>query len=238
MIGPEKQTKFWYGVGMLLYLIKYSRLEISNPVQELTKVVDGATPGHWKAMERTIKYVLDTENYALKIKPNKKNGFFTLGGVSDSEFGGDKDTRVSVYGFLLFFCEGLIAWKSKAGKSVTLSSTEAEYFGTSELAKEVIFAKQILETMGVILEFPIIIEVDNTGAIYIANNYTTGQRTKHIDIRAHFVREFIEDGVLKVVFVRSEDNGADIYTKNTTEFLFEKHSSKYMEDVTTRLGQD
>jgi hypothetical protein len=92
--------------------------------------------------------------------------------------------------------------------------------------------------MGVILEFPIIIEVDNIGAISIANNYTTGQRTKHIDIRAHFVWEFIEYGVLKVVFVCSEDNGADIYTKNTTEFLFEKHSSKYMEDVLHRLEED
>jgi hypothetical protein len=206
-------------------------------VQELTKVVDGATPGHWKAMERTIKYVLDTENYTLKTKPNKKR-VFSLGSVSDSEFGADKDTRISVYGYLLFFCGGLIAWKSKAGKSVTLSSTESEYFGTSELAKEAIFAKQILETMGVILEFPIIIEVDNTGAIYIANNYTTGQRTKHIDIRAHFVWEFIKDGVLKVVFVRYEDNRADIYTKNTTEFLFEKHSSKYMEDVSQCLEED
>jgi hypothetical protein len=90
--------------------------------------------------------------------------------------------------------------------------------------------------MRVILDFPIIIEVDNTGAIYIAKNYTTGQRTKHIDIRAHLVWEFTEDGVLKVVFVGSEDNGADIYTKNTTEFLFEKHSRKYMEDLITRLG--
>jgi hypothetical protein len=77
----------------------------------------------------------------LKIKPNKKNGVFTLGGVSDSEFGGDKDTRISVYGYLLLFHGSLIAWKLKAGKSVTLSSMEAEYFGTSELAKEVIFAK-------------------------------------------------------------------------------------------------
>jgi hypothetical protein len=148
LIGPEKQTEFRSGVGMLLYLIKHSRPEISNPVQELTKIVDGATPGHWKAMERKIKYVLDTDNYALKIKPNKKNGVFTLGGVSDSEFGGDKDTRISVYGYLQFFCGGLIAWMSKAGKSVTLSSMEAEYFGTSELAKEVIFAKQILRHHG------------------------------------------------------------------------------------------
>jgi hypothetical protein len=65
----------------------------------MTKVVNGATSGHWKAMERTIKYISDTKNYALKIKPNKQNGFFTLGGVSDSEFSGDKDTRISVYGY-------------------------------------------------------------------------------------------------------------------------------------------
>jgi hypothetical protein len=89
--------------------------------------------------------------------------------------------------------------------------------------------------MEVILEFPIMIEVDNTRAIYIANNYTTSQRTKHIDIGAHFGCEFIADGVLKVVFICSEDNGADIYMKNTMEFLFEEHSSKYMEDVSEHL---
>jgi hypothetical protein len=103
---------------------------------------------------------------------------------------------ISVYVYLLFFCGALITWKSKSWKSVTLSATEAEYFGTSEFTKEVISAEQILETMGVILEFPIIIKVGNTGAIYIANNYTSRQRTKHIDIRAHFICEFIEDGVL------------------------------------------
>jgi uncharacterized protein YaiL (DUF2058 family) len=92
--------------------------------------------------------------------------------------------------------------------------------------------------MGVILEFPIIIGVDNTGPIYIANNYTTGQRIKRININAHFICELIEDGVLKVVFVHSEDNRVDIYTKNTKEFLSEKHSSKYMEDVSECLEED
>jgi hypothetical protein len=96
MTVPEKQMEFQSGVRMLLYLIKCSRPEISNPVQELTKVVDRATPVHWKAIKHTIKYVLDTENYALTIKPNMKDGAFKLGRVSDSEFGGDKDTRGSV----------------------------------------------------------------------------------------------------------------------------------------------
>ena len=81
------------------------------------------------------------------------------------------------------------------------------------------------------LKLPMTLWVDNAGAIYLANNHTTGQRTKHIDIRAHYVRELINNGYLKVVFIKSEDNDADIYTKNTTEELFEKHSNKYMEYI-------
>jgi Reverse transcriptase (RNA-dependent DNA polymerase) len=231
LITTEDQSKFRSGVGMLLYLVKHSRPDIANAVRELSKVADGATPGHWKAMIRLIKYVIDTEHYGLKIKPKRQDELFHLEGISDSEYAGDKETRISVYGYILYFCGAPISWKSKAGKSVTLSSTEAEYFAASEIAKEVIYTKQLAETMGLKIKLPIIIRVDNVGAIYIANNHTIGQRTKHIDIRAHFVREFIEDGILKIVFIKSEDNDADIFTKNTTEDLFIKHSSKNVEEV-------
>ena len=71
--------------------------------------------------------------------------------------------------------------------------------------------------------------VDNTGAIYLANNYSTGPRTKHIDIQVHFVRELIINGILKVVFIKSEDNDADIFTKNVSEELFDKHSNKLID---------
>ena len=151
---------------------------------------------------------------------------FYLEGLSDSEYAGDKDTRISVYGYIIYFCNAPIAWKSKSGKSVTLSSTEAEYFATSEIAKEIIFAKQVLESIGIKIDFPIKVKCDNVGAIYLANNYTTSQRTKHIDIRCHFVREFIEDGILKIEFVPSAENDADIFTKNTTEELYTKHALK------------
>ncbi|HSN67552.1 MAG TPA: Ty1/Copia family ribonuclease HI [Fusibacter sp.] len=215
---------------MLLYLVKHSRPDISNAVRELSKVADGATKGHWKALLRAIKYVLDTENYGLRIKPKVDKGFY-LEGISDSEYAGDSDTQISVYGYVLYFCGCPIAWKSKSGKSVTLSSTEAEYFATSEIAKEVIFAKQVLESISIDLSYPIEIKCDNIGAIYLANNHSTSQRTKHIDTRRHFVREYVENEVLKVVFVKSEDNEADILTKNTSEDLFKKHMSKNIEEV-------
>ena len=121
------------------YLVKHSRPDIVNAVRELSKVADGATEAHWKALLQVIKYVLSTENYGLKIKPTLKENFY-MEGISDSEYAGDKDTRISVYGYILYFCGAPIAWKSKGGKSVTLSSTEAEYVASSEIAKEASFA--------------------------------------------------------------------------------------------------
>jgi hypothetical protein len=126
----------------------------------------------------------------------------------------------------LYFCGAPIAWKSKAGKSVTLSSTEAEYYATSEIAKEVIFAKNLLEEMGIQLQFPINIKCDNVGAIYLANNHCNSQRTKHIDTRQHFVREWVEDEILKIVITPTLNNTADIFTKNTTEEVFNTHAPK------------
>jgi hypothetical protein len=76
---------------------------------------------------------------------NLKNDGFYFEGIADSEYAGDPDTRISVYGYVLYLCGAPIAWKSKAGKSVTLSSSEAEYYATSEIAKEANFSKNLLE---------------------------------------------------------------------------------------------
>jgi hypothetical protein len=109
---------------------------------------------------------------------------------------------MSVYGYIIIYlCGAPIAWKSKSGKSVILSSTEAEYFALSEVAKEIIFVKQLVDSMGYKISYTIMIKVDNVGAIYLANNHTTSQRTKYIDIHQHFAREYIEDAILKVIFV-------------------------------------
>ncbi len=172
---------------MLLYLLK-SRPDICNPIRELTKVLQRAAIGHYNTMLQGIKYTIATKVWGLHLKPIKKNGnLFYLQGKADSEFCGDKETRISVYGFILYFCGAPISWKSKMGRSVTLSSTEAEYVAMSELAKEVLFAKNILESMQIKLELPIIVEINNVGAIYLANNNTTHQHTKHVDMHYHFI---------------------------------------------------
>jgi hypothetical protein len=114
-------------------------------VRELTKALDGATNAHWKSLIRTIKFVLDTRLYDLRLLPFTRNGSLFLHGYSDSEFAGDRRTHKSGFGFITFLCGAPLSWKSKACHSVTLSSTEAEYYAGSETAKEMIFIKRLLE---------------------------------------------------------------------------------------------
>ena len=130
------------------------------------------------------------------------------------------------YGIYLFGC--LVSWKSRAMRTHTLSSTEAEYIAMSELCCEILFVRQILEFLGFEVEYPIIVHCDNVGAIFLANNAKVSSRTKHIDLKTHFVREYIDKGIVKILFIRSAENDSDIWTKNVGENTFTKHTDKFM----------
>ena len=153
----------------------------------------------------------------------------------DSDWAGDKNDRRIVTGWCIFVNKSLISWGSRSQKNVTLSSSEAEYVGISEIVKEILFIRQILIFLQVKVEYPIMVNVDNVGAIYIAKK-SDGKRTRHIDARYHFVREIIEDGIVKVIFVRTNDNKADIFTKNTNEETHSKHTMSYMHGIKCDLS--
>ena len=147
---------------------------------------------------------------------------------SDSDWAGDKEKRTSVTGFIIFFMDVPIIWRSKAQASVALSSTEAEYYAISEAAKETKFVYQLLKEMGIEIELPIIMRVDNVGAIFMSENPGGSSRTRHIDTRYHFVKEFIEDGFIKIIFVKSAENKSDGFRKNTSSDTYESHTKEYM----------
>jgi hypothetical protein len=115
--------------------------------------------------------------------------------------------------------------------SRTLSSTEAEYYATPEIVKEVIIAKNLLKEVGIQLQLPINIKCDNVGAIYLAKNHWNSQRTKQIDTRRHFVREWVEYNILKTICIPTSKNTADIITKNPTEEIFQKHAFKLVKSI-------
>jgi hypothetical protein len=89
------------------------------------------------------------------------------------------------------------------------------------------FWKQSMGFFGIKVVFPIIVKVDNVGVSYLAQNVVSGPRMKHMDIRYHFVQDYIEDGIIKNIFVRSEENDSNIFQKNLGKESFNKHSKKY-----------
>ena len=113
-----------------------------------------------------------------------------------------------------------IIWKSKSQRSVTLSSSEAEYVALSEAAKDIKFVYQLLRSIGIEVTLPITVRVDNVGAIFMSENTSTSGRTKHVDIRYRYVNEMVLDGFLKIVFVKTKENVADIFTKNVTSDVY------------------
>jgi hypothetical protein len=229
LVDDETQKIFRSGVGMLLYAVKHSRPDLGNPTRELAKVMDGATEAHFKELKRVIKHAIDTNDKGLRMFPNREEkDVWKLDGLCDSDFAGDKETRCSVCGYAMYFMGVPIAWKSKLMKSVTLSTTEAEYVSISEIVKEVLFVVAVLMSMEIEVQKPVVIKCDNNGAIFLTNNCTTSNRTKHVDVRRHFVREYTQSGAIKVVFVRSEDNDSDMMTKNVAGNLYEKHAAKVL----------
>jgi len=230
-ITPEEQAIYRSGVGMLLFLIKHSRPDIANTVRELTKVLDGASPAAFKELKRVIKYVLDTEKLGLKIQPEVENGKgrWTMVTYSDSDYATDPENRLSVSGFVLYLCGVPIVWRTKQQRSVTLSSSEAEYYALSEAVKEIRFIYQLLKEMGFEVVLPITVRVDNIGAIFMAENMQVSQRTKHIDTRLRFVNQYVDDGFIKIKFVGTNENDADLFTKNLGKDAHERHGRKLVE---------
>ena len=207
--------------------------------------MDAPAPAHLKEMYKLIKIVMSTTDYGLKFKLIKSIRKWVLKALSDSDFASeketrisvfdfahDKETRISVFGYAIYFCGIPIVWRSKGMKSVVLSTTEAEYMALSEGVKELKFIVQLLQTMNSTVELPITVHVDNVGAIWLSNTRNTGDRTKHIDIRTSSGKEYREDGKIIIKFVKSEDNEADIFTKNTKQHHFPETPRE------TSLGQE
>ena len=131
-------------------------------------------------MYKLTRFVLSTKDFGLKFKLIKSIRKWVLKALSDSDFARDKENKITVYGYVIYFCGMRIVWRSMGMKSVVLSTTEAEYMALSEVVKELKFIVKLLQTMNIEVELPITVHVDNVGEIWLSNNRNTGDRTKHI----------------------------------------------------------
>jgi hypothetical protein len=236
VLGGKEQTKYRSGVGKLLHMMRWSRPEIYNAVRELLRfVTTGASDAHMKAMKPSMEYCVETKDRGMLLKTDVKgNGDpefkLVIRGISDSDFAKDPETRKSVSGNSTFLCGAPVIQRSTMQRMVALSFEEAKIFTATNNAQDMLYTKRIIESLGLYVQLPMILEVDNKGAVDLVNNYSVGGRTRHIETIQYFLRQLEEENTIKVIWTPGEMNSSDLYTKNLARADFEKHTKAYVGD--------
>jgi hypothetical protein len=215
----ERKDLYQSLVGSLIYLSIVSRPDISYAVSTVAQRMSSPNHQDWKTAKRILRYLKSSD----KIGPEyQSDGNSNLYGYVDSDWGGDKEFRKSTTGYVFILGGAAISWVSKRQHTVALSSTEAEYMAGSNAAQEAIFLRALLKDLKHEQMEPTKIYQDNQGAIKISNDVINSQRTKHIDIRYHFLRERIIMKEIKLEYIPTEDMVADCLTKPVTEAIIKK----------------
>ena len=137
----------------------------------------------------------------------------SLVGYYDADYAGDLETRRSTTGYAFSFANGLVAWSSQRQKIVTLSTTESEYVAAAAAARENIWLRNLLGNLGAQCDTATALHIDNQSAIRLAKNPEFHKRTKHIDVRYHYIREKVASREIEVKYIRTDCQKADIFTK-------------------------
>ena len=206
--------------GSLLYAAVATRPDISQAVGVVSKFSSKPSEAHLTAVKRILRYLKGSLDITLQYRKTEDGS--SLIGYSDADYAGDLDDRHSTSGNLFLISNGPVSWLSKKQPIVTLSTCEAEYVALSTATQEAVWIKRLLSDFHVSQKQATIIMEDNQGAICIAKNPVVQARTKHIDIRHHYIREAVSDGTVSLQYCPTEEMIADIFTKPLPKAKFEK----------------
>lgn len=195
-------------VGSLLYLAQATRPDIAFAVNDVSRFNHKHSTIHWAAVKRIFRYLQGTLTYKLRYTAGDSSKMLCY---TDSDWASDTDSRRSCAG------HGATSWSSKRQTTVALSSTEAEYMALSSAASDVLWMQQLVAELDSHGKRKITILCDNTSAISMAENDAFRPRTKHIDIKHHFIREKIDSGVIDIKYIPTDKNVADSLTKPVTK---------------------
>lgn len=195
-------------IGALMHLAVSTRPDISYAVNYLSQFNTNYNIEHWKAAKRVLRYLKGTSDYGLVYE---RTGL-PLFGVVDADWGGNSIDRRSYSGFAFILAGAPISWEARKQRTIALSSTEAEYMAISEATKEAMYLRDILNSISVNCECVVLFN-DNQSAIKLAQSKNYHSRTKHIDIRHHFIRDKCEEGLIKLKYLCTERMPADVLTK-------------------------
>ena len=197
-------------VGRLNYLT-LTRPDISFAVSVVSQFLQAPCNDHWDAVIRILRYLKGAPAQGLLYEDKGSNQII---GYSDADWAGSPSDRRSTSGYCIMIGGNLISWKSKKQEVVARSSAEAEYRAMALATCELIWIKQLLQELRWKDVRSMRLICDNQAALHIASNPVFHERTKHIEVDCHFIRQKIESGCITTEFVNSSDQLADIFTKS------------------------
>lgn len=202
-------------IGCLLYVTLNTRPDISSAICILSQKTSCPTQRDWDELKRVVKYLKGTSELKLYMHSDDSNQ--QLYGYADSSYAEDRIDRKSMSGYLFKFFGALISWSTRKQQCVTVSSTEAEYVALTEATKEGLWLKKLLKDFNQHIKYPILMYQDNTSCIKMLTSDKVNNRTKHIDVRYHFVKNLVKEKQFNVIHCPSTEMLADPLTKpNTT----------------------
>ena len=216
--SPYKDpTQYRRLAGALQYLT-FTRPDISYVVQQVCLHMHDLKDEHMNSLKRILRYLQGTLDHGLHLY---KSSVYGLISYTDADWGGCPDTRRSTSGYCIFLGDNLISWSSKRQPTLSRSSAEAEYREVANVVSESCWIRNLLLELHCPIRKATLVHCDNISAIYLSDNPVQHQRTKHIEMDIHFVREKVARGQIRVLHVPSRYQIADIVTKGLPRILFE-----------------
>ena len=217
-VDPERRSLYQQVIGSLLYLMLGTRPDICFAVTKMSQFASNPSQEHLDKAISICRYLVGTKSYKLVFRGDSQKGLMAY---VDSDWAANKDTRRSVTGYFFKLADCIFCWQSRAQKTVALSSTEAEYMALSDCSRQALWLETLLSELGIVIQ-TVPIYGDNQGSIFNASNPVQEKRSKHIDIRYHFIRQCVEDKKVELLFIDGSENPADLFTKNLGNIKFSK----------------
>jgi hypothetical protein len=232
-LSKEEAFKFRSMLATLMHMQQWSRPDILHAVRALARYMHAPREVHLRALKYLLAYLYSTLYRGLSLRPIRiwdgSEGFeFVISGRSDSNYAANVDDRRSVTGCRTALEGAPIMQRSATQRHVTLSVTEAETAAGVTEAQDMVYSHNVLTSLGLKVKLPMVLEMDNKGAVDLANSLSVGGRTRHVEVRNHYLREMKDVGMIVIKHIPGDDNEADIFTKNTSTATFCKHVVQFV----------
>jgi len=212
------RTRYMEAVGSLLYITGVTRPDLATATGLLAKSMSRPSKRHWSLLRHVLGYLQGTQQLGLVYTAASSNG----AQHTDSDFAACKDTRRSRSGQVTILAGAAVSWSSRQQTCVATSTAEAEYIAGATAARTVTWLRRLCTELDGQPRGPVQLQGDNKAMLHMAVNSADSAKTKHVDVSCHYLRQCVSRGVVSTVYVATDENVADLFTKPLGKVKFQK----------------